>query len=104
MTRNLPSIQKSAIRRLLLGIGAALLIGGWGTTRYAHEQVSLRQSQETVSEILRSTGWHKGTKRSDSETRTIPTKHIYAAGVIGMALGAGLIGFALPRLKVADKQ
>lgn len=29
------------VRRILLGVGAALLVGGWGTTRYADEQQSL---------------------------------------------------------------
>ncbi|MEE9128542.1 MAG: hypothetical protein V3T84_00880 [Phycisphaerales bacterium] len=44
-------------RRLMLGIGAALLVGGWGVIRYAD----------------------------------------FIGGVLSMAVGAGLIGFAVLR-------
>ena len=44
-------------RRLMLGIGAALLVGGWGAIRYAD----------------------------------------FIGGVLSMAVGAGLIGFAALR-------
>ena len=75
------------IRRIVLGVGAALLVGGWGTTRYADEQ------QQTISITYdgRMLMW-KG-----EEWGLLASKTIYAAGVLSMALGAGLIGFAIPR-------
>ena len=74
-------------RRLLIGVGAALLIGGWGTTRYAHEQQMSRRLD----------GNHRAALWGE-------TRHIYGAGVLGMAVGAGLIGFAiLPRAKGGER-
>lgn len=76
------------IRRLMLGLGAALLVGGWGTTRYADEQ------QQTVSV---STRGQKSNLWSEGRGGLVASKTIYAGGVLSMALGAGLIGFAIPR-------
>lgn len=62
-------------RRLLtLGIGAALLVGGWGAARYAVEQ------QKAYAYY-----------RSDVECQ----QTIYIGGFVGMAVGAGLMGFAM---------
>ncbi len=51
-------------RRLMLAIGAALLVGGWGATWTFYNP---------------------------------PDRIIGVAGVISMAIGAGLIGFAILR-------
>ena len=56
-------------RRLLIALGAALLVGGWGTTRYIHE---FRMAFFTVNAQM-----------------------FYGVCVLGMTLGAGLIGFGV---------
>ncbi|MEE9130546.1 MAG: hypothetical protein V3T84_11055 [Phycisphaerales bacterium] len=63
-------------RRLMLGIGAALLVGGWGATRYA------AQHQRAYSYY-----------RSDA----VCQRTVYIGGVVTMAIGAGFIGFAVLR-------
>ena len=73
-------------RRLMLGIGAALLVGGWGTTRYADEQ------QQQAGESLKYGHWFWG-----GPFNGIPGRVFYGGGVICMALGAGLIGFGVLR-------
>ena len=78
----------------MLAVGAVLLIAGWGITRYAHEQQQA-VSTETDSRAIM---WFNG----DRNTRVlgarwqVAIREIYAAGVLGMAVGAGLIGFAIP--------
>ena len=60
--------MKLMTRRVVLAIGAAMLVGGWGTMRYtqAHKRAfTLTESRRT-----------------------------YACGIVGMAIGAGMIGFA----------
>ena len=70
-------------RRLMLAIGAALLVGGWATTRLA----SLHE---------RSTGAPRNLPNHvvvwDEDQRPL-----YIWGIVGMTLGAGLIGFAALR-------
>ncbi len=74
------------IRRIGLGLGAALLVGGWGMMRYADEQ------QQTASVgKSRFTLWRDGIGESLS-----PSRHIYTAGVVLIALGAGTIGLSAP--------
>lgn len=82
------------IRRIVLGLGAALLVGGWGTTRYADEQ------QQIVSVQSRS---GKVDLWSEGRGGLVASQSIYAAGVLVMALGAGLIGFAIPRPRDRSK-
>ncbi len=60
-------------RRLLIALGAVLLVGGWGITRYAQQ------------------GWWIGLPIDDRQT----TGWIFGAGVLTMTIGAGLIGFAV---------
>ena len=55
-------------RRLLIALGAALLVGGWGTTRFIHEMQAF------------------------SSVNAVP---FYGVCVLGMTLGAGLIGFGV---------
>ncbi len=70
----------------MLGIGAALLIGGWGATGCAKEQ------QQSASTDIRLAIWAGRTADTSAGSRTI-----YAWGVLSMAVGAGLIGFAIYR-------
>lgn len=72
----------------MLGVGAALLVGGWGITRYADEQQSIYTGAGSYARL---DGWDEGLESLPA------SKTIYAAGVVTMAIGAGLIGFsALP--------
>ena len=76
-------------RRLMLATGAALLVGGWGATRFAHEQQQALPSgsgRQLQWRVRIHVGWPGGAGRV-----------IYGAGVASMALGAGLIGFAVLR-------
>ena len=76
-------------RRLMLGIGAALLVGGWGATRYV-----VQQQRSFGSEARRERGvvhyprWDPGASYGQA---------IYIGGFVSMAIGAGLIGFAVLR-------
>ena len=79
-------------RRIVLGLGAALLVGGWGTTRYADEQQQTEPGIRNGKLAL----WVSG-EAFGRETRVIPSRVIYGTGIIGMAIGAGLIGFGILR-------
>ena len=79
--------MNTKLRRTMFGLGAALLVGGWGTTRYADEQQQAVRSGDS----RRYVAWIRGLSGD------IPTKTIYMTGVLSMALGAGLIGLAALR-------
>ncbi len=81
----------SILRRLILGVGAALLVFGWGLTRYAHEQ-----QQSLPANAARFRAWDAGHTNDGDVT---PSSDLYAAGVTIMASGAGCIGFGALRLK-----
>ncbi len=63
------------IRRTLIGVGAALLVGGWGITGWVREGLLLAHENSTMAQFM----------------------NAYIAGVVSMALGAGLIGFGAIR-------
>ncbi len=73
-------------RRLTLAIGAVLLVGGWGTCGYAkqHDQVGTL-GRARIDALPHTTLW-------DREYAAV-----YLGGVAAMAIGAGLIGFAILR-------
>ena len=73
-------------RRLMLAIGAAWLVGGWGSMQYA-VQDSIR------SDSLGLTMWH----RDGASWIPWGGGAVYKGGVISMAVGAGLIGFGVLR-------
>ena len=65
------------------------MIGGWGTTRYAEEQQrTIPLGGNQVHYVL----W--ADSETGFETVLAPVCRIYAGGVVGMAVGAGLIGLA----------
>ena len=73
-------------RRTRFGLGAAMLVSGWGTTRCTGEQ-----QQAEPMDVLNLYGrWVSGYSG-------IPPKFIYMSGVVSMALGACLIGSAALR-------
>ena len=95
-------------RRVIFGVGAALLVGGWGLTLYAHEQqqsipvVRTDRIDAWISD--RGKPWEKYQVPADRVNAwkygwygLLASKTIYAWGVVGMALGAGLIGFSVLR-------
>ncbi len=73
-------------RRLMLAIGAVLLIGGWGTCGYAkrHDQVGTL-GRARIDAIPHTTVWDRDFAKT------------YLYGIAAMAIGAGLIGFAVLR-------
>lgn len=75
-------------RRIVLGLGAALLVGGWGVTQWANKQV-----QATP------TNFRLRTWIGESENITESTRTIFAEGIVGMGIGAGLLAFSLPKTK-----
>lgn len=76
------------IRRLTLGIGAALLVGGWGGIQYVHEQ------QESYTPVLRQEIWGN---QSDVDEPYARSRGLFIGSIAAMAVGAGLIGFAVLR-------
>ncbi len=84
------------LRRAGFAIGFALLVGGWGTTRYADEQ------QQSIKQQYRIRAWLSGRygeryQWGDERFLPMPTCKIYQTGVVSMAFGAGFVGFSLPR-------
>ena len=84
--------MKSFIRRLLLTVGAVLLIGGWGMTRYAHEQ---RQSESEGLDSYFMWFYNPPGKAGSSH---VASKTIFGGGVVAIAAGAGMISFAMWRV------
>ena len=78
--------MKLVTRRWILGVGTALLVGGWGMTRYAHERLMMYPI--VIGEVYRS---YPRQRQWDDSGGT------FASGVVMMAVGAGLIGFAFLR-------
>ena len=107
-------------RRTLIGLGAVLLIGGWGITGYTSKWTS-GSSKWTSGSSKRTSGLtndalyaHDRQPEEPDEQRPVQARtlqastrkdlweqrggaEIFAAGVVSMALGAGVIGFAALR-------
>ena len=79
--------MKLVTRRWILGVGAALLVGGWGMTRYAHERLMTYPTSIAVGR-----GFDQPRQRAWDDSGGI-----FAGGVVMMAVGAGTIAFAIPR-------
>lgn len=77
--------MKLVTRQWILGVGTALLVGGWGVTGCAKEQ---QQSAPTDAGLVVWVG---------SPITSVGSQTIYACGVLSMAVGAGLLGFAIYR-------
>ena len=91
-------------RRTLIGLGAVLLIGGWGITGYTSKwtsgltSYSLYRHERQAEEPDEQDPMQASTRKDRWEQRG--GAEIFAAGVVSMALGAGVIGVATLR---ADK-
>ncbi len=77
--------MKLVTRRWILGVGTALLVGGWGMTRYAHERLMTYPSDIGQRD------------RHSRQWAWDDSSGIFAGGVVMMTLGAGTIAFAIPR-------
>ena len=86
--------------RGVLAVGVALFVAGVGTIMYAHEeQVSLSH----VGSVVRYHIWHGNAPQSLTPLPTpLPTKNIYGAGVVLMAVGAGVAAFGWRRDETAQ--
>lgn len=103
------------MRRWILALGAAFLVGGWGVTRYAEEQqralvVHGGSGPATSGGTIRVwlADWNgfnvPGLGPTDEPRSLMATgsRVLYARGVVLMALGAGFLGFAAPRRVTGD--
>jgi len=98
-------------RRVLLGLGAMLLAGAWGATQYANEQMAPRARRVSLSPEKPRRPPRPERPRRPSAPSPVMTVHdevpgrqmVYVSGYSGIAVGAGLIGFALLPIK-QDKE
>lgn len=90
-------------RRLMLAIGAALLVGGWQAKAYYFD--ARQRGEKTIETFAQF--HYSGDDEAEREAYRSeqqdwfeslrPSRMIYAAGVAGMVVGAGLIGFTVLR-------
>jgi hypothetical protein len=84
------------LRRFALGVGALLLVGGWGCTRYADTQQAAVASGKPEpigvweGERMKASAWV-------GKEGFVPGKTLYRAGILCMGLGVAVVVFALPR-------
>lgn len=76
-------------RRTILGIGAALLFGGWGMTQLAHERIM----HYPTADLRRVWAWSLSAPAYRESGFFVTPRTMYMLGVAGMAAGAGLIAF-----------
>ncbi len=83
------------LRRLLLGLGAVLLVGGWGLLRYA----DARQQAVANGGSDQLTLWTGEKQKVGSwlAAEELPGETLYRSGMIAMGAGAALVVFAFPR-------
>ncbi len=76
-------------RRVMIGFATAMLVGGWGATRYAGQQ------QELVApgkeRLLAWRGESRGARKAGVDLPASRT--LYAIGLITMAVGGGVLGY-----------
>ena len=76
-------------RRVMIGFATAMLVGGWGATRYAGQQ---QQLVEPGKERLRAwRGESRGARKAGVDLPASRT--VYASGLITMAFGGGVLGY-----------
>ena len=83
-------------RRFVLGLGAVLLVVGWGVTRYADtQQAAVAQGKAAPLTVW--TGEKTKVGTWVSKKKFLPGRTLYVGGMVGMAVGAALVVFASPR-------
>lgn len=86
-------------RRVIFGLGALLLVGGWGTMQYVHESQVWWGSPGVPLHR-----WYGTEQVAEAMQPNPPIKVWYSVGVAMMAVGGGLMGFAaLGKGKRSDK-
>ena len=88
-------------KRIGFAIGMMLLMGGFGLKWFAEEQQEIVEASEGWR---RTRIWVSGESRwgrneedfKDPRYDTIPSRYIYAAGIVLMMVGAGVTAFNLP--------
>ena len=76
-------------RRIILGVGAALLVGGWAFTGYANTHP---QAVTDAGDATTTAAFIKSYERFNA------SRSYHMLGVASMAFGAGLIGFGVLRV------
>lgn len=74
--------MKSILRRVALGLGALLVVAGIGSFLYGHEAVRVLLAYPEAADSLKD-----------------QAKRAFEGGILLAAVGAGLLGLALPRLR-----
>ncbi len=99
------------VRRFVLGVGSALIAGGWGMTQYADEQRQAGGSTpaswwgpETTARAPAGSAANGDPKRLTDKIEWaaeggVPSMWIFLWGVMAMAAGAGMLGWTIPRLR-----
>lgn len=86
----------SFLRRLLLGLGVASVLGGWGTIQYGDAQ-----QRALFNDDSESAWWWLGERTKTSQwlgrEEFVRGKTLFLAGALGMGVGAALVVFAFPR-------
>ena len=85
----------TSFNRFRLAVGAALVVGGWGTTQYARAQ----QESVKTDDGTRTLVWLGKNRENSRLTDWYPvgSHSIFAGGVIAMMLGSAIAVHALSR-------
>lgn len=85
-----------AFRRVLLCLGVACVLGGWGTIQYGDAQ-----QQALFAGDSESAWWWLGERTKTgawlAREEFVSGKTIFFAGALGMGLGAALVVLTFPR-------
>ncbi len=87
---------KNVMRRLLLGVGLAMLIAGWGCTRYADAEMQAVASGNDAVTVWAG----EKTKVSsfvNQKKDGLGAKQLYQIGFLAMGVGAILLVVTFPR-------
>ena len=85
--------MKIVVRRILLGTGAALLVGGWGVIRFAlHDDAGPPRRAPTWVQGRGRPVYKPGTEEVDHWEYGPSARVIFASGVVTMVVAAALIG------------
>jgi hypothetical protein len=76
-------------RRVIIGFATAMLVGGWGATRYAGQQQELVEPGKE-----RLLAWQGESRDARKAGVDLPaSRTVYATGLITMVVGAGVLGY-----------
>ncbi len=88
--------MKVFLRRLLLGLGVAGILGGWGTIQYGDAQLEALFAGNGDA-----AWWWLGERTKTSQwlgnDDFVSGKTLFFAGALGMGLGAAVVVLAFPR-------